>query len=139
MSARGIGLTAVYKLVHLQSETSSDVEAIRQAHVEVDQAVADAYGWNDLDLRHGFHPTPQGEHFTITLDAQSEILDRLLELNHARYQEEVEKGLHTPEAKRRRAAARKAKAKARAAARKPDTTPEDFDDGTLFAQPDAPF
>ncbi|SCE46307.1 hypothetical protein GA0115245_13989 [Streptomyces sp. di188] len=139
-SARHIGLTPTYKLVHAETETAPDIEAIRQAHVEVDQAAAEAYGWTDLDLKHGFHSTPQGVRFTIAPDVQTEVLDRLLELNHVRYKEEVEKGLHTPEAKRRRAAARKAKAKARAAARNSSTaTPEAFDDGTLFAQPDALF
>ncbi|MET8898197.1 Eco57I restriction-modification methylase domain-containing protein [Streptomyces albogriseolus] len=139
MSVRNIGLTRVYNLLHTESETTPEIEVIRRAHIEVDRGVAAAYGWTDLDLRHGFHLTPQGVRFTIAPDVQTEILDRLLELNHARYKEEVEKGLHTPEAKRRRAAARKAKAKARTAARKPDTTPEDFDDGGLFAQPDALF
>ncbi|GAB2328230.1 hypothetical protein STREPTOSP366_34100 [Streptomyces variabilis] len=139
LPAKGIGTTGLYNLVHRKSETAQDLEAIRQAHIKVDKAVAKSYGWTDLDLKHGFHTTPQGERFTIAPDVQTEILDRLLELNHARYKEEVEKGLHTPEAKRRRAAARKAKAKARAAARKSGTAPEDFDDGALFAQPDALF
>ncbi|MFD5817985.1 Eco57I restriction-modification methylase domain-containing protein [Streptomyces sp. NPDC127038] len=138
MFARDIGLTPVYKLVHLQSANAPDIEAVRQAHVEVDQAVAEAYGWTDLDLKHGFHTTPQGERFTIAPDVQTEILDRLLELNHARYKEEAEKGMHTPEAKRRRAAARKAKAKARAAAHAPQSTEEDFSDG-LFPEPGALF
>lgn len=139
MASRSVGLTSLYNLVHTEPKTAPDIEAVRQAHVEVDQAVAEAYSWLDLDLEHGFHTTPQGVRFTIAPDVQIEILDRLLELNHARYKEEVEKGLHTPEAKRRRAAARKAKAKARAAARKSGTAPEDFDDGALFAQPDALF
>ncbi len=30
-------------------------------HVELDQAVAAAYGWSDLHLGHGFHVTKQGE------------------------------------------------------------------------------
>ncbi|MFE3684161.1 Eco57I restriction-modification methylase domain-containing protein [Streptomyces sp. NPDC059095] len=142
MSSLGIGLTPLYSSVHAQTEVDPMIQALRNAHVEVDQAVAEAYGWTDLDLKHGFHTTPQGERFTIAPDVQTEILDRLLELNHARYQEEMEKGLHTPEAKRRRAAARKARAKAKARAR--TTAPvtqnaeDDFGDG-LFPQPDALF
>ncbi|TCR23997.1 DNA methyltransferase [Streptomyces sp. BK205] len=141
MSARSIGLTRVYNLVHTESESAPDINAMRRAHVDLDQAVAEAYGWRDLDLKHGFHTTPQGVRFTIAPDVQAEILDRLLELNHARYKEEMEKGLHTPEAKRRRAAARKAKAKARTAARAEQSTsaPETFDDGGLFPEPDALF
>jgi hypothetical protein len=139
MSARGLGLTDLYNLVHSKSEIASDIEVIRAAHMEVDQAMANAYGWTDLDLKHDFHDTPQGLRFSIAPDVRAEILDRLLELNHARYKEEVEKGLHTPEAKRRRAAARKAKAKARAAKRNSSDASEGFDDGALFAQPDALF
>lgn len=138
MSVRNVGLTALYNLVHSESETTTEIEAVRQAHVEVDRAAADAYGWTNLDLGHGFHTTPQGERFTIAPNAQTEILDRLLELNHARYKEEMDKGLLTPEAKRRRAAARKAKAKARATAHAPQNAEEDFTDG-LFPKPDALF
>jgi hypothetical protein len=134
-----LGLTGIYNLVHSESETAPDVQALRQAHVEVDKAVTEAYGWTDLDLTHGFHSTPQGVRFTIAPDVQTEILDRLLELNHARYKEEKEKGLHTPEAKRRRAAARKAKAKTRATARNSSAAQQGFDDGALFADPDALF
>ncbi|MFZ4188985.1 Eco57I restriction-modification methylase domain-containing protein [Streptomyces pseudogriseolus] len=140
MSSREIGLTSVYKLVHLRSETAPDIEAIRKAHIEVDRAVIEAYDWTDLDLKHDFYTTSQDERFTIAPAAQTEVLDRLLELNHARYKEELDKGLHTPEAKKRRAAARKAKAKARTAGRiARQTSEEDFTDNGLFPAPDALF
>ena len=32
----------------------------------MDQTVAEAYGWSDLDLRHGFHETAQGLRYTIS-------------------------------------------------------------------------
>jgi hypothetical protein len=47
-----------------------------------------------LDLGHGFHPTKQGERYTISEPARRIVLDRLLALNHQRYQEEVAAGLH---------------------------------------------
>jgi hypothetical protein len=56
--------------------------------------VRDAYGWSDLDLDHGFHDTPQGLRFTLGPTARTEVLDRLLELNHQRYAEEFAAGLH---------------------------------------------
>jgi len=65
--------------------------------------VADAYGWGDLDLGHGFHDTKQGVRFTISEEARSEVLDRLLLLNHERYAEEVEQGLHDKKAKKGKA------------------------------------
>ncbi|MGW2636336.1 hypothetical protein [Streptomyces sp. NPDC001348] len=139
MATMGIGLTSLYKLVHAESEAAPTIEAIRKAHIEVDQAGAEAYDWTDLDLKHGFHTAGQGDRFTIAPEVQKELRDSLLELNHARYKEELDKGLHTPEAKRRRAAARKAKAQARAATRSPQQTTEGFADDGLFPKPDALF
>ena len=60
----------------------------------MDQAVAAAYGWSDLDLGHGFHATKQGERYTLSEPARRTVLDRLLALNHQRYGEEVAAGLH---------------------------------------------
>ena len=60
----------------------------------MDNAVAAAYGWTDLDLGHGFHETKQGVRFTISEPARREVLARLLKLNHERYAEEVKQGLH---------------------------------------------
>jgi hypothetical protein len=61
----------------------------------LDKAVAAAYGWDDLDLGHGFHETKQGLRFTISEPARREVLQRLLKLNHQRYEEEVKQGLHS--------------------------------------------
>jgi hypothetical protein len=55
---------------------------LRENHVRLDYAVAAAYGWNDLDLDHDFHETPQGIRYTLGPVVRVEILDRLLELNH---------------------------------------------------------
>ena len=50
--------------------------------------------WTDLDIGHGFHETKQGARFTISEPARREVLQRLLKLNHERYAEEVQPGLH---------------------------------------------
>lgn len=65
----------------------------------MDREVANAYGWQDLDLGHDFHTTKQGIRFTISETARREVLDRLLELNHQRYAEEVTQGLHNKKSK----------------------------------------
>ena len=52
-----------------------------------------SYGWDDLDLGHGFHQTRQGERFTISEAARRKVLDRLLDLNHERHAAEVAAGL----------------------------------------------
>jgi hypothetical protein len=90
---QAIGLTDVYHLMHRKCE-SYPIDTLRSLHVEMDQAVAAAFGWNDLDLGHGFHETNQGVRFAISESARREVLQRLLKLNHERYAEEVEQGLH---------------------------------------------
>ena len=101
MLARHEGLTKTYNRFHDRKETAEDIQKLRELHVEMDNAVAAAYGWTDLDLGHGFHETKQGLRFTISEPARREVLARLLKLNHERYAEEVAKGLHE---KSRRAA-----------------------------------
>jgi hypothetical protein len=90
------GLTKTYNRFHDPGETSEDIARLRELHVEMDLAVAAAYEWDDLDLDldHDFHETDQGTRYTLSPPARREVLDRLLELNHQRYAEEVAQGLH---------------------------------------------
>ncbi|MBX7104581.1 MAG: restriction endonuclease [Gemmataceae bacterium] len=94
MNDSGHSLTEFYNRFHNPNETSADIQKLRQLHVEMDNAVAAAYGWADLDLGHGFHETKQGVRYTISEPARREVLGRLLKLNHERYAEEVKQGLH---------------------------------------------
>ena len=57
---------------------------MREIHVELDQAVMDAYGWSDVPLDHGFHTYRQMQRWTVSPAARVEILDRLLAENHRR-------------------------------------------------------
>ena len=88
------GLTSIYNRFHDCDDASADLQRLRDLHVEMDKAVAAAYGWADLKLDHGFHDTKQGLRFTISEPARREVLQRLLKLNHERYAEEVKQGLH---------------------------------------------
>lgn len=88
MSARQEGLTKTYNRFHDLAETSADIVELRRLHVEMDNAVAAAYGWQDLDLGHGFHEAKQGIRYTISEAARREVLARLLALNHQRHAEE---------------------------------------------------
>lgn len=94
MRERNEGLTKTYNRFHNPNEASADIAELRRLHVEMDNAVAAAYGWADLDLGHGFHDTKQGLRYTISEAARRTVLDRLLALNHERYAEEVAAGLH---------------------------------------------
>ncbi|MFZ4792222.1 MAG: Eco57I restriction-modification methylase domain-containing protein [Candidatus Competibacteraceae bacterium] len=90
MKIRREGLTKTYNRFHNWHECAPDIQQLRDLHVEMDQAVAAAYGWQDLALDHGFHDTKQGVRFTVSEAARRELLDRLLALNHQRHREEVE-------------------------------------------------
>lgn len=94
MLSRQEGLTKTYNRFHNPDETAADIQQLRELHVEMDNAVAAAYGWQDIDLGHDFHETKQGLRYTISETARREVLDRLLLLNHERYDEEVAQGLH---------------------------------------------
>lgn len=104
MLDRREGLTKTYNRVHDPDDPSDDIARLRALHVELDHAVRDAYGWTDLELGHDFHDTHFGVRFTFEPVARQEILDRLLELNHERYADEVRRGLHAKPKARRRAA-----------------------------------
>jgi hypothetical protein len=49
--------------------------------------------WREIDLGHSFHETRQGARFTISPEAQLDVLDKLLALNRYRYRQEQEKGV----------------------------------------------
>ena len=113
MLERQEGLTKTYNRFHDPHETSEDIVRLRELHKEMDELVARAYGWDDLELGHGFHETKQGLRYTISEAARREVLGRLLKLNHERYAEEVALGLHEKGAKARKKGKRVAEEKAR--------------------------
>ncbi|GAA0406505.1 N-6 DNA methylase [Micromonospora gifhornensis] len=97
MLSRQAGLTATYKLVFDPVCQDDDIVELRRIHRDIDVAVCRAYGWDDLveqGLDHGFHKAGAYIRYTVGPGVQREILDRLLELNHKRYAEEVAQGLH---------------------------------------------
>lgn len=99
MQADRIGLTKLYNRFHTETERDPRIEGLRALQREMDTAVARAYGWDDLDLQHGFHEVPylpenDRVRFTISESARVEVLRRLSELNRQRYEEEVAQGMH---------------------------------------------
>lgn len=102
------GLTDIYNRFHDSDEASTDIQKLRALHVELDHAVAAAYGWTDLELGHDFYKTKQGVRYTIREEARREVLGRLLKLNHERYAEEVKLGLHKKKGAAKKTAAREA-------------------------------
>lgn len=105
------GLTKFYNRFHDPADRDPRIEELRELHRDMDLAVARAYGWDDLDLGHGFHEVPylpenDRVRFTISETARVEVLRRLSELNRQRYEEEVAQGLHGPTAGTTRRATR---------------------------------
>ena len=84
-------------------EAIAGIVKLRELHVEMDNAVLEAYGWafgseQPIELKHDFYEVdylPENDRirFTIHPDARKEILKRLLELNHRIHAEEVVAGL----------------------------------------------
>lgn len=94
MRVREEGLTKIYNRFHNPDDVATDIIELRHLSQELDRAVAGAYGWHDINLGHGFYETNQGLRYTISEEVHLDILDRLLELNHQRHEEEVADGLH---------------------------------------------
>ena len=97
-------VASLQKHLYKTADTISFNEAIqgilklRELHVQMDEAVLDAYGWNDIKLLHDFHevdylPENDRVRFTIHNDARKEVLKRLLDLNHKIHEEEFAGGL----------------------------------------------
>ncbi|HEV2582274.1 MAG TPA: DNA methyltransferase, partial [Ktedonobacteraceae bacterium] len=100
MLERQEGLTKTYNRFHNPKVQAEEIIKLRVLHREMDEAVVRAYGWDDLTLGHGFHETKLGVRYTISEEARSEVLGRLLRLNHERYAKEVVLGLHEKGAKK---------------------------------------
>ncbi|HEU5149561.1 MAG TPA: DNA methyltransferase [Iamia sp.] len=95
MLRRELGMTKLYNLVNdpeVSDASDPDVARMREIHVDLDEAVMDAYGWSDIPLEHGFHTYRQMERWTVSPAARVEILDRLLEENHRRAAAEAASG-----------------------------------------------
>ena len=92
MRTREEGLTKTYSSFHHSAEKSEGIAQLRTLHAEMDQTVATAYGWSDLDLDHDFHETKHGVRYTIGESARRTVIDRLFALNQQRYEEEIKAG-----------------------------------------------
>lgn len=93
MEQEQYGLTEFYNRFHDSKNTDKSILEIRDLHKKVDAAVISAYGWDDLDLEHGFHsvdylPENDRVRYTISEKARNEVLDRLTLLNKQRFNEE---------------------------------------------------
>jgi hypothetical protein len=84
MMERALGLTKLYNLVHDPAVRDAGIVQLREIHRDIDFAVLEAYGWDDLDPQVGHHATKIGTRWTVSPRARFELLDRLLVENHVR-------------------------------------------------------
>lgn len=111
-----IGLTQLYNRFHDPNNTDSQIQILREMHRNMDAAVLAAYGWNDVCPEHDFHEVlylPENDRirYTISHATRLELLKRLADLNHKRFEEEVKKGLHGKNASGKKAARPSARGK----------------------------
>ena len=97
MIIENIGLTKLYNSFHDQGDTSESIMELRALLVQIDEAVALSYGWQDLSLNHDFYEVSylsenDNIRFSICEPARIEILQRLSELNQKRFQEQEGSG-----------------------------------------------
>ncbi len=99
MLSNRIGLTELYNQVHDPGIEMTEIVELRRCHTLLEQCVATLYGWDDLQVKHGFHvvselPDNNRTRFTLTRESREAILGRLAVLNRERYDEEVRRGLN---------------------------------------------
>lgn len=91
-----IGLTELYGRVQDRADMTADIEALRELHQKLDNALLVAYGWTDLvgdnELTCLVESAPA--RWLPSASSCREIVERLRELNHERYAAEVDAGLH---------------------------------------------
>jgi hypothetical protein len=94
LNSLAIGPTQLYNQFHSSDVQSEQLIRLREQHRKMDAAVADAYGWEDLDLQHNFHEIPHLQandriRYTISESARIEVLRRLSKLNRQCHEEEA--------------------------------------------------
>ncbi len=112
------GLTKTYNRFHAPDETSAEIKRLRDLHAQMDRAVLDAYGWNDIGPEYDFRPQlDESIRYTWGEETRDEVLARLLECNRVMAAKEAE---HAKDAKKnevpkgaKKAAAAKKKGKAK--------------------------
>jgi len=84
MRDKGLSITSLYNQLHDPTVQNLEIEGLREVHADIDLAVLQSFGWDDLSLDHRFSTYRQMERFSICAEARETLMDRLLEENHRR-------------------------------------------------------
>jgi hypothetical protein len=112
---------------------------LRKLHEEMDEAVLEAYGWQDIRLQHDFYevdylPENDRVRYTINPEARKEVLKKLLELNHKIHEEEVAAGLWDKKKVVKKEKVVKKKSNVASEPFEPYIQPELFGEDNLFSE-----
>ena len=91
-SAFSIG--ALMNKVHDRANSDGEILDLRVALKDLDIQVLRSYGWSDLIVEYEFREIGKGQRLGLETELAKEVLNRLLELNHRYYEDEVARGLH---------------------------------------------
>ena len=140
MEQQGEGLTKTYNRFHDRYENAPDIVRLRELHEEMDSAILNEYGWNDIPTRCEFLPDHAiGDGFSAKRhwryrwpdNVRDQFLGRLIALNAQRATEErVDREVDLAEPKTAQIAQR---------ASESDAEPKEsgaFNSPLLFAEPD---
>jgi hypothetical protein len=81
----GIGLTKIYRRFDDPEDTSAEISELRSLQRDLDGAVLKSYGWVDLNPEYVFRTVREKRRYCLDETMATEIVDRLLELNHERH------------------------------------------------------
>lgn len=90
------GITKLYNRFHDPGDTTAAIQDLRRSHGELDRAVLDSYGWQDVSAVAQFFPAESGDddvEYTWPTDVRDEVLGRLLKLNAERAAAEARSGI----------------------------------------------
>ena len=83
-----IGPTEFYNLINNPSVITDEISQFRKIIQEIDEEVINLYGWENIDIQHGFHPQthlPENDRirFGFSEDERAKIIRLLVKCNHA--------------------------------------------------------
>ena len=93
--SNNISRTELMSSVYNENNNQEHIRLIRDAISVLDDAVMKSYGWEDIELNHGFYEWNGRVRFTISESTRDEIIRRLIKLNHKRYEEEIAQFMHS--------------------------------------------
>lgn len=94
MQQRQLGLTKTYILFNDGTCKDEDIQIMRRLQISMDHSILHCYGWDDIDLQHGFYPNDRKKiRFMPSPAAQRKIFTRLVALNQEIAAQEAAQGL----------------------------------------------